>query len=166
MFSLSPRRLAATAAVALALPLLGASPAAAHWLGFDSVVNDNINYQDNTVYNDAINWATTIWEYSGIVDIQLTPAGGVNDVEFYDQNQPFAGWAGLYINEAGDDDIIFNSAYMGGYTPAQQHHVAMHELGHALGLGHSYTGEVMQTFVGSIEHPQPHDQFSYDVLWG
>lgn len=160
------RRLAATAAVGTAVALLGASPASAHWLGFDSVVADNINYQDNTAYDSARSWAVTTWEYSGIVNTQPTPAGAASDVEFYDQNAPAESWAGLYVNEAGDDDIIFNDAYMAGYTLAQQRHVAMHELGHALGLGHSYTGQVMQPFVGTIEYPEPHDQFSYDYLWG
>ena len=163
------RRLAAMTAAAMALPLLGASPAGAHWLGYTSVDADKINHQDNTVYDDARIWATTIWEYSGIIEIHLDVigAGAPNDVEVYDQNAPWESWAGLYIPEAvGDDDIVFNSAYMSGYTTAQRRHVALHEFGHALGLGHSYTGQVMQPVVGSFEYPQPHDQYSYDYLWG
>ncbi len=159
-------RLAAAAAVAIALPLLGASPAAAHWLGYDSVVSNKIDYQDNTGYDDARNWARDRWNTSGDVDIQLDGPLTTNDVEFYDQNSPWVSWAGLFIPESGDDDIVFNDAYMLGYSTAQRRHVALHELGHALGLGHSYTGQVMQSVVGSIEYVQPHDQYSYDYLWG
>ena len=161
------RRLVAVAAVAAGLPLLGAGPAGAHWLGYDSVVNDKIDYKDSTIYDDARGWARDRWNAAGDIDISLdTSVLVTTDVEFMDLNAPGASWAGLYDNEAGDDDIIFNSAYMSGYSTAQRRNVALHELGHALGLGHSYPGQVMQEYVSSIQYVQSHDQDSYDYLWG
>jgi hypothetical protein len=161
------RRLMVVAAVAAGFPLLGAGSASAHWLGYDSVVNNKIDYKDSTIYDDARGWARDRWNAAGDVQISLdTSLLVTTDVEFMDLNAPAASWAGLYDNEAGDDDIVFNSAYMSGYSTGQRRHVALHELGHALGLGHSYTGQIMQEYVGSIQYVQDHDQFSYDYLWG
>jgi Matrixin len=166
------RRLAAVAAVAMALPLLGAIPAAAHWSGYDSVVNNKIDYQDNTDFDDVRNWARDQWNNSGDVDIQLDGSLTKIDVEFYDTDKSWVGWAGAYYYEPGDDDIVFNRHYMDGYTTVKRRFVAMHELGHALGLAHSYTGQVMQESVlenypdDPPQYVQPHDQYSYDQLWG
>lgn len=161
------RRLAAAAAVAAGLPLLGASPAAAHTpLGYDSVYSNKIDYVDSTIYDDARGWARDQWNNSGDVDIQLDTGWTNSDVVFDDQYNSGVSWAGLYDHEPGNDEIWFNTYRMSGYTTAQRRHVALHELGHALGLGHSYTGQVMQPTVGSIQYVQPHDQADYDDLWG
>jgi hypothetical protein len=164
------RRLAAVAAAAMAIPLLGAGPASAHWLGYDSVVSNKIDYQDNTVYDDARGWARDQWNNSGDVDIQLDGALTTNDVEFYDQDLSWVSWVAVYYNEAGDDDIVFNRHYMDTYTTTQRRWVAMHEVGNALGLATSFDGQIMQAYVPSaqdaFQYVQPHDQYSYDVLWG
>jgi hypothetical protein len=160
------RRLAAVAAVALGLPLLWTGSASAHFLGYDSVVNSKIDYVDNTKYDDARGWARDRWEDAGDVDIQLDTGWTKADVEFYDSYSPAASWAGLYDNESGDDDIIFNTYYLDTYSTAQKRNVALHELGHALGLDHSYSGQVMYDTVSSVQYLGSHDLSDYDALWG
>jgi len=40
-----------------------------------------------------------------------------------------------------------------------------HELGHALGLAHSYSGHLMYDYSSSITTPQSQDISDYDYLW-
>jgi Matrixin len=160
------RALAAAAAVAIGLPLLGPGPAAAHWFGWDSVVNNKIDYVDSTDYDDVRNWARDRWNAVGDVDIGLDTGWTNSDLIFHDVNNAAVSWAGLYTPTTAEETITFNDAFMLGYSTERRRHVALHELGHALGLGHSYTGQAMQSFVGTIEYPQSHDVYSYDYLWG
>jgi matrixin len=160
------RPLAALAAVALGLPLLWTGSASAHFQGFDSVVSKKIDYIDHTIFDDARGWARDRWEDAGVVDIKLDTGWTNADVEYRDTNNGAVIWDGLYTNQPGDDTITFNRAWMDGYTTAQRRHVALHETGHALGLDHSFSGQVMSGINQALQYLGSHDHADYDDLWG
>lgn len=160
-------RLAFALAATVALGVGGASPAGAHFLGYDSVDGDEIAYEDHTKWDDARVWARDRWNALGRVDIFPDGFWTNSDIEFTDVNKSWVSWAGLYEYEWWDDtdEIYFNDYYMNGYDTVRRRFVAMHELGHALGLAHSYTGQIMQTYVGSIQYLQSHDRSDYYALY-
>jgi predicted Zn-dependent protease len=161
-------RLLVGVVAALSVPLLTPSHASAHTLGYDSVDGDEIAYEDSTKYDDARVWAINRWDALGKVDIYADTAWSNSDIDFIDTYVPWASWAGLYEYETFDDtdEIYFNTYFMDGYNTTRRRHVALHELGHALGLAHSFGGQVMQPTVGSIQYLQNHDKSDYNTLWG
>ena len=58
--------------------------------------------------------------------------------------------------------IRFNTYKMGDYTIAKRRYVCTHELGHALGLAHNQSGDVMYQYVSSVTHLSSNDKASYD----
>ena len=159
------RRLAAAAAVAASFALVSAGPAPAHFLGYDSVHSNKIDYVDSTIYDDARGWARDRWNAAGDVEISLDTGWTNSDLVFMDMAVPYVTWAGLY-SPNGNDAIFFNTVYMDGYSRDRRRNVATHELGHALGLDHSFPGQIMDQYVSSMTTLGSHDLSDYAVLWG
>lgn len=81
-----------------------------------------------------------------------------------DKNEGKVGYAASTIENR---KIIFNTYYMDDYTTNQKRNVAIHELGHALGLAHR-TGEsssVMQYNVTSVITLCKGDKENYDETY-
>ena len=164
------RRLAALAAVAASFPLVSAGPAAAHFYGYDSVHSNKIDYVDSTIYDDARGWARDRWNDAGDVEIGADTGWTNSDLIFDDRNSSALSWAGLYVPDDPEDWILFNSWHMDRFPVAQRtaerRYVAMHELGHALGLDHSFPGQIMNGVTSSQTTLGWHDLSDYDDLWG
>lgn len=161
------RKMWAAVIVASALSIGAAAPASAHFTGYDSVDGSgrDIHYEDNTTYDTALNHAIDEWNQLGEVDITEDTGWTNKDLKFTDVDRSDVTWVGLYDPESGYDLIKFNSFYLDNDTLAQKKNVALHEIGHALGLDHSYVGQVMASVQSSVTTTQSHDEADYYDLW-
>ena len=153
---------------ALSLMLLPAA-ASAHFLGYDSVDGKEIRwgtYHGTTKWTTARGAAISTWNGINPINILGDSSTTVEDLSFVDANRSDVTWAGLYSNISGADKIQLNNYYLNGYTTAKRQNVFTHELGHALGLAHSYSDQIMYAYVTSKTSLGSHDTSDYHSLWG
>jgi Pregnancy-associated plasma protein-A len=150
------------AVVALSL----APPALAHFLSFSSVNNCQIRWTGTTQYWGARDLAIAEWNALGrIAILQHSGSSTTADIRFGDTYRADVTWVGLYQNQGGPDAITFNRYYMDQYYSPKKTNTALHELGHALGLDHSFSGQVMKSSVSSVTELKTHDAADYNALW-
>jgi hypothetical protein len=157
---------------AMALIGLLAPPAHAHFLGNDSVDGSEIRYQDNTQWNDALNHAIGSWEgLTGGVNIAPDAWNTVNDLDIGDYTNTSDGRCGFWQPRTGEDYLRLNGRYFNPYSTSDRRACMTHEWGHAHGLAHSYTDQVMDACPSSWCNspapttPQDHDRADYYYLW-
>ncbi|CAI9393603.1 matrixin family metalloprotease [Niallia sp. Sow4_A1] len=143
--------------------------ASAHFLGYSSVDGKEIRWgtaKGSTSYTTARNAAIKTW--NGITPIKILgdTASTVEDISFVDVTRSDVTWAGQYQRVTGADIIRLNKHYLSGYTAAKKQNVFTHELGHALGLAHSYSGEIMYYAATTKTSLGAHDKSDYHSLWG
>ncbi|MEU9028998.1 hypothetical protein AB0D46_16040 [Streptomyces sp. NPDC048383] len=144
----------------------------------DSSVDDGeIRYTASSKYGDAIQYAVKAWQYSrSKIKVLPDSATTVNDLHFSDYSENRNTSANWTRNAAigATDHIRFNTARMGQWSRTTQRWIAVHELGHALGLCHksnggaSYVKSVMWTdpIEAGFADPQDVDKANYRKLWG
>lgn len=139
----------------------------AHFLGYDSVDGGEIRWEDYTIYNDAFTWANQKWDDLGQVNIAPDTWYVATDLEWLDVDRSDVTWDGRYYQNWGADHIELNKHYLKNYTTNKRRAVAVHELGHALGLAHSYSTQIMYSCSTCSGHttPQSHDIQDYNELW-
>ncbi|MEU2224756.1 MULTISPECIES: matrixin family metalloprotease [unclassified Streptomyces] len=155
----------------LSISFTAATPASAHFLGNDSVDDREIRWEDSTRYDDARKHAINAWDNSSLNRINIAPDAWntIADLEWRDSSRTDVTWDGLWKARTGADAIYLNVAYLKNYGTTKRRGVATHELGHALGLAHSYSGQIMVNNTparGSLTTPQSHDKADYHALWG
>jgi hypothetical protein len=164
------KHVAVVAATTLVASVLTALPAEAHFLGYDSVDGREIRFEDHIDnYDDARITATSTWNALGRINIAPDTSVTTTDLEWFDSDRGDTGWDGRYHQESFADGITLNEYYLRGYNTNKRRGVASHELGHALGLAHSYAGQVMVDNSGDrggMYVPQNHDRADYTTLWG
>ncbi|MFF0430025.1 matrixin family metalloprotease [Streptomyces sp. NPDC004520] len=176
---------ASAACLALTAPPPVYAPAPARCVGSEteakgkSAVDDGeIRWTDATGYDDARKFAISKWQYSGSkIKIVGDSAFTSNDLEFKDGNlgtgpkDPL----GRYERHGAfgaTDYIIFNKQKLRGASKELLRYVALHELGHALGLCHK--AETVLSLMWQNAPPKGYeitwipdvDKANYKRLWG
>lgn len=98
----------------------------------------HLDWTSESSYTNHVWTASFKWNAVHNVIRQHTLAN-VNDVKIYDTNNS-ENWSGMTYP---DGRIELNNYYMIGYSQNKRLSVVMHELGHALGLGHNRVTDVM-----------------------
>jgi hypothetical protein len=136
----------------------------------------------SSTYSGAVNVAVNTWNALGSVDLASTTATssdkGVVDLQIFEVSHTTGTWvgiAGLSIpSTTSSDELDLNSPYLNscsGACVADDYNkvIVTHELGHSLGLDHSYYGNIMNytsddppatTSLGS------QDLSDFHFLWG
>ncbi|MGW6350093.1 hypothetical protein [Streptomyces sp. NPDC055080] len=149
--------------------------------GHSSVDGSEIAWEDETRYDDARQFAATVWSSDGLdrVTFPKDDASRIADMEWSDVNTTDGTWFNVgaaWSPGPGTDWIRMNSAYLGKGkkfgTRSGRRRVAAHELGHALGFCHkaaSGPASLMKRLL--VEQPvdgRPtrSDRTNYHALWG
>ncbi len=161
--------LAALAVLTVGLVTVLAVPAYAHYLLWNSVDTSTnppeIRYTEDTRYDSANNYAINTWNnLPGGVTIAPDTWYTVNDLEVRDTYST-KNWAGKLVWNPGADNLWYNTRLMDGYGSNKRENTALHEWGHAHGLDHSFSGQVMYQYIVGTDTLGSHDISDYNGKW-
>jgi hypothetical protein len=163
------------ALAALSVLAMGKS-ASAHFNSYDSVrcpaSGCAIRYANSSDYVLEVSHAVSTWNNLNAVSILPDNENTALDVRFVNApNQCDVSWVGQYsYSSSGLDYIRFNvcNFNQSNYDVYDKKGTAAHEMGHALGLAHSYSPNLMYSPSRSTGNntPQSHDIADYRDRWG
>lgn len=130
-----------------------------------SVTNGGILLDASTTnYIFDLSAATSTWHAVGGMRIEATSSQANVDVFDVDVSDVVlvGSW---HSNDTQPDSLVLNSYFMDVMNHARRQNVIIHELGHALGLEHSYIGNILYYSVTSQIILGSQDIDDYNYLW-
>ena len=124
----------------------------------------HLDWDGTSAYISQFNYAINQWESHKPGIIREDTLTTIEDVKISDKNEGDVGYAGTTYKSG---KIIFNTYYMNNFNTSKKRNVAIHELGHALGLDHrdGESSSVMQSYVTSITTLCEGDRKNYDEAY-
>ena len=107
------------------------------------------------------NYGSTVGGVTFATDTILTTL----DLEVRDAGTSTDWFVGAWDDNYSPNRITLNPYYMSKYDANTQKSVITHELGHALGLGHSVLGQIMNSYTTSVTSLGSQDMSDYDYWW-
>lgn len=133
----------------------------------DSVNNGRIILYATSTYQAALDAATSTWNSLSPIVITSTTTSANADVMVEEVNRSdvlyTAHWHGV---SGGQDTLELNSYFLAGESDVLRENSILHELGHALGLDHSYWGNIMYFSQTDQINLGAQDKDDYHYLWG
>jgi concanavalin A-like lectin/glucanase superfamily protein len=131
------------------------------------------HYDSPQTFIGSINYAVGMWNGLTPIVLASTTATTSLDLEIIGTSTTAGDWAftpALTVHNSTRPDFLYlNSAdlHTGSLLDDDfDENAVLHELGHALGLDHSYLGNVMYYFVANQTIPGQEDIDDYHFLWG
>ncbi len=124
----------------------------------------HMDWDGNTKYSDLWNKAVKTWNSYKSGVIRKDTISTINDVnigDYYDNSTTTIAYASTY----GFDKIRFNKYKMDKMTTTQKQATIQHEIGHGLGLNHSYSGNIMVQGYKNYTALGWRDKNTYDCVY-
>lgn len=138
----------------------------AHFLGISSVDVGEIRWGGSTTYSTQWNSGISTWNALNPINILPDTIWTVEDLTVIDVNNADLAWYGFWDYTSGADELYLNIYYLASKSSNEKQYTTTHELGHALGLAHSFSGNIMNASLGSQTALGTHDISDYHELWG
>lgn len=133
-----------------------------------AVINEEILYSSaSTTFTSELNDAVFTWNSENKINLISTSTLSAELIiqDDYAEDQVYKGGFSKDVLSGDKDQLVLNTYYLNSDSSVERQHTITHELGHALGLQHSFTGNVLfhnqtiQTYLG------PQDLTDYHYLW-
>lgn len=144
----------------------GAYAATHYLLGVSAVDSKEIRWGGSTIYSSYWNSAVSTWNALGKINIAPDTIYTYQDLTISDRSKPNEIYTAQYVYyPTFSDDIVINTAKFPNISFNEKKHALIHELGHALGLNHSPSGNMMYMYTTSQTTLSNQDKSDYYYLW-